>query len=146
MNRIRLTVAALVIAALAAAALAGCGAAQDTANNEAPAAAETQAAEPDLSAEDAVTTTDAGTEVTLYVTSKGFVPANVHVPAGKPVTLRVTRKTDKTCATELVMAAKDIHQALPLNETVEITFTPDAPGELRYACGMDMIAGVITVD
>jgi plastocyanin domain-containing protein len=29
---------------------------------------------------------------------------------------------------------------------VTITFTPDKAGELRYACGMDMIAGIVTVD
>lgn len=124
---------------------AGCGASPETASTEAP-AAETPAAEPEITAEEAVTVTDAGTEVTLYVTSKGFVPANVHVPAGKPVTLKVTRKTDKTCATELVMASHQINQPLPLDQTVTITFTPTEAGELRYACGMDMIAGTITVD
>jgi plastocyanin domain-containing protein len=122
----------------------GCASEKPAAQAEAPAAEES--AEPTLTAEEAVQTTDAGTTVTLYVTKEGFVPANVHVPAGKPVTLNVTRKTDKTCATELVMVDKDIHQALPLNEMVTITFTPDKAGELRYACGMDMIAGIVTVD
>jgi plastocyanin domain-containing protein len=135
----------LLALALTALAASGCGAPQDTASNEAP-PAQAQAGEPEISAEEAVKTTDAGTEVTLYVTSKGFVPANVHVPAGRPVTLKVTRKTDKTCATELVMASHDINQPLPLDQTVAITFTPMEPGELRYACGMDMISGTITVD
>jgi plastocyanin domain-containing protein len=135
----------MLILALAALAASGCGAAEDTASNEAPPAA-TQAAEPEITAEEAVKTTDAGTEVTLYVTSKGFVPANVHVPAGKPVTLKVTRKTERTCATELVMASHGINQPLPLDQTVSITFTPTEPGEIRYACGMDMISGTITVD
>ena len=58
----------------------------------------------------------------------------------------VTRMTEKTCATELVMPAHDIRQKLPLNEAVEITFTPSDAGELRYACGMDMISGTIVVD
>jgi plastocyanin domain-containing protein len=139
MYRIHGMLPLLVIAALAA---AGCGAEQSA---QSPPAA-TQATEPEITAEEAVVTTDAGTEVTLYVTSKGFVPANVHVPAGKPVTLKVTRRTEATCATELVMAAHGIEQDLPMNETVAVTFTPEQAGELRYACGMDMITGIITVD
>jgi plastocyanin domain-containing protein len=141
MNRIMAMLLAIAVVPFAA----GCGGSQETASNEAPPAG-TQAAEPEITAEEAVVVTDTGTEVTLYVTSKGFVPANVHVPAGKPVTLRVTRKTEKTCATELVMAEHQINQTLPLDQTVAITFTPTKPGELRYACGMDMIAGIITVD
>jgi plastocyanin len=33
----------------------------------------------------------------IAVTSKGFEPDNISVPAGKPVTLVFTRKTDATC-------------------------------------------------
>ena len=83
--------------------------------------------------------------VAIRVTQKGFEPAVVTVPAGKPVTLVVTRKTDRTCAKEFVLAEHNIHRELPLDQPVEITFTPAHPGELRYACGMDIIAGKIVV-
>jgi plastocyanin domain-containing protein len=83
--------------------------------------------------------------VAIRVTEKGFEPAVVMVAAGKPVTLRVTRRTDRTCAKEFVLAELDIRRELPLDQPVEITFTPAHPGELRYACGMDMIAGKIVV-
>lgn len=128
---------------LAGIAVAGC-ASQEPAQEQSTA---TTSEEPEVTidAADAVVTTDQGTEVTLYVTKKGFVPANVVVPAGKPVTLMVTRKTDRTCATGLVMKEKDINQELPLNETVSITFTPDHAGTLEYACPMDMLKGSITV-
>ena len=85
------------------------------------------------------------TEVKINVTEKGFVPATVKVKAGEPVTLAVTRKTTRTCATELVLKEYDIHQKLPLNETVRITFTPKTAGELVYACGMNMGKGTIVV-
>ena len=81
--------------------------------------------------------------VAIAVTEKGFEPATVTVAVGKPVTLVVTRRTTKTCITEFVMAEKGIKQDLPLGQAVEITFTPDKPGELRYACGMDMLAGKV---
>jgi len=84
--------------------------------------------------------------VAIRVTEKGFEPAAVTVAAGRPVTLVVTRKTDRTCAKEFVLAEQGIHQELPLGRAVEITFTPAHAGELRYACGMDMIAGKIVVE
>ena len=83
--------------------------------------------------------------IAITVTEKGFEPARVTVPAGKSVTLWVTRRTDKTCAKEIVIADQGIRRDLPLDEAVEITFTPAKAGEIRYACGMDMLAGTIVV-
>lgn len=83
--------------------------------------------------------------IAITVTENGFEPATVTVPAGKPVTLVVTRTTSKTCATELVMPAQAINRELPLGQPVEITFTPDKPGELGYACAMDMYKGKVIV-
>jgi len=86
-----------------------------------------------------------GGRVAITVTEKGFEPEVVTVEAGRPVTLVVTRTTAKTCATELVMPARGINQPLPLGQAVEITFTPDKPGELTYACAMDMYKGKVIV-
>ena len=83
--------------------------------------------------------------IAIAVTENGFEPATVTVPAGKPVTLVVTRQTDKTCATDLVMLAENIDKPLPLGQAVEITFTPDKPGELTYTCKMEMYKGTVIV-
>lgn len=83
--------------------------------------------------------------IAIEVTEDGFVPASVEVPAGKPVTLVITRRTDRTCATEIVMPKMSIDRKLPLNEAVEVTFTPPAPDTLAYACAMDMIRGKVIV-
>jgi plastocyanin domain-containing protein len=83
--------------------------------------------------------------IAIMVTEKGFEPATVTVPAGKPVTLVVTRTTSQTCATELVMPAHGINRDLPLGQAVEIVFTPEKPGELSYACAMDMYKGKVIV-
>ena len=40
--------------------------------------------------------------------------------ANKPVTLVFTRKTDKTCAREIVFQGQDGKTDLPLNKTVEV--------------------------
>jgi plastocyanin domain-containing protein len=83
--------------------------------------------------------------VKISVTEKGFVPAVVTVQSGRPVTLLVTRRTARTCATEFVLKTHGINEKLPLGKTVVIRFTPERPGTLDYACGMDMIKGKIVV-
>ncbi len=83
--------------------------------------------------------------VKIAVTEKGFEPASVTVQSGRPVTLLVTRRTDHTCATGLVLKTHGIDQKLPLGKTVAIRFTPERPGELTYACPMDMYHGKIVV-
>ncbi len=37
-----------------------------------------------------------------------------------------------------------MRRALPLNEDVEIEFTP-AAGEIAFVCGMDMLRGTVVV-
>ena len=86
-----------------------------------------------------------GSRVELAVTERGFKPAEVRAKKGVPLTLVVTRKTDATCAKEIVIADQKIRKDLPLNEAVEVTFTPESAGEVRFACGMDMLSGKVIV-
>jgi plastocyanin domain-containing protein len=89
----------------------------------------------------------ADNRVELAVTERGFTPSPVHVHAGVPVTLVVTRKTEQTCATELVVSGTDIKVALPLDVPVTVTFLPEKSGALHYGCGMGMmVSGVLLVD
>jgi plastocyanin domain-containing protein len=95
----------------------------------------------------ATVSADGKQTVELAVTDNGFEPTPVKVKAGQPVELRITRKTEKTCATDIVVKEHDINQKLPLNETVVVSFTPTKTGELKYGCAMDqMIAGVLLVE
>jgi plastocyanin domain-containing protein len=75
----------------------------------------------------------------------GFEPWKITARQGKPLTLVVTRTTDETCATEIVIPEAGIEQPLPLLRPVTITFTPARSGELRYSCAMKMFQGVIEV-
>src|SRR3990172_1039967 len=84
--------------------------------------------------------------VQLKVTKEGFVPDSVTVKAGKPVKLVVTRSVERTCATEIVMKDFGVNQPLPLDEPVTVTLTPKKKGDYRFACGMDMIAGVLKAE
>jgi plastocyanin domain-containing protein len=83
--------------------------------------------------------------VEMAVTEDGFVPAKVKASKGEKLRLVITRKTEKTCATEIVIKDAGINTKLPLGKTVTVDVTPKKSGELRYACGMDMISGIIYV-
>lgn len=87
-----------------------------------------------------------GQVVAMSVTEDGFVPAQLVVKKGEKVRLAVTRKVERTCATEIVVKDYGINQPLPLNKTVTVEFTPTKAGTVRYACGMDMIAGTLVVE
>jgi len=89
----------------------------------------------------------AGKTIEMAVTEKGFEPALVKVKKGEPVTLVITRKTDKTCATEIVIDEEKISTKLPLNKPVTVSFTPKKAGEIKYGCAMGkMISGVLKVE
>ena len=85
-------------------------------------------------------------EVHVDVTDQGFVPAVVKVPAGRPFTLVMTRRTDQTCATEVAFAGLDRKYVLPLNQPVRILLPARPAGTLSYRCGMDMLGGRITIE
>ena len=84
-------------------------------------------------------------EIPVSVTENGFEPSRIEVKHGEPVTLLVTRKTDQTCATEIVVPSRGITQSLPLNQTVRVALGPLKTGEVAFACGMDMEKGTIAV-
>jgi plastocyanin domain-containing protein len=85
--------------------------------------------------------------IKLEVTEDGYVPSPIKLKKDEPVVLMVTRKTDKTCATELVMKDYNINRDLPLNQEVAIRFTPSKTGTLKYGCGMgQMIAGQFLIE
>lgn len=104
------------------------------------------AAQPAAPAKAAVHKDFKGRTVELTVTDDGFVPANITLKKGEPVKLVVTRKTDATCARELVIDEEKVNQPLPLNQPVEIVFTPKKTGAIKYGCSMGkMVGGVLTI-
>lgn len=84
--------------------------------------------------------------IEMTVTQDGFVPDQIKVKKGQPVQLVITRKTDKTCATEIVIKDYGVNLTLPLGKPVTLVLTPKKAGSIRYACGMDMISGVLVVE
>jgi plastocyanin domain-containing protein len=87
----------------------------------------------------------AGRTVQVTVTDDGFVPDKIEARKGEPLTLVVTRKTARTCATEIVIKEYGVNQPLPLDKPVTVAFTPTRSGQVKYVCGMDMITGTIVI-
>ena len=85
-------------------------------------------------------------EIAIQVTEKGFVPKQINVKRNTDVTLKVTRMTDNTCAGTIVIADRDIEKELPLNKPIRIPLGKLEKGELRFACGMKMVKGVIVAE
>jgi plastocyanin len=77
--------------------------------------------------------------VVVQVTEAGFVPDTISAEAGKPITLVVTRKTDRTCAREFTIKGQPGKTELPLNREVEITYLPPAAGKIPFGCAMGMM-------
>ena len=83
--------------------------------------------------------------IKMTVTKKGFRPDVIKVKKGQPLHLLITRKTDETCASEIVFEDTKASTDLPLNKEVAVDYTPTTTGEISYACEMGMVRGVLVV-
>jgi plastocyanin domain-containing protein len=79
--------------------------------------------------------------VDVAVTDDGFEPAKIPAKAGEALTLVITRKTERTCATEILFHGQEGKTELPLNKTVEVVYTPKQSGIVRFGCAMGMMVG-----
>ena len=86
-----------------------------------------------------------GPTAKVLVTEQGFEPSMITVRAGVTARLTFVRTTEKTCGTEVVFPSLKIKRALPLNVPVTIEFTSPQTGEVAFACGMNMLKGVVVV-
>ena len=85
--------------------------------------------------------------IALSVTEKGYEPSPITLRQGEPVKLVLTRTTEHTCANEIVLDEYNINTPLPLNQPVEVAFTPTKTGKLVYGCAMGkMLSGVFLVE
>jgi plastocyanin domain-containing protein len=84
-------------------------------------------------------------KIEMKVTRNGFEPAVVRVAKGKPVELIITRTTDETCATEIVIPDAGLNVPLPLGKPVTVRLTPQREGRMKFSCAMGMFGGTIDV-
>jgi plastocyanin domain-containing protein len=144
LSRIIKPLLALTVSAAILSTTQGCSKESKPAEQPAPVQqpAAAQAAQPTQAAKPSEPRT-----IALSVTEKGYEPSPVTLKQGEPVKLVLTRTTDKTCATEIVLEEHGINTPLPLNKPVEVAFTPTKTGQLVYGCAMGkMISGMFMVE
>lgn len=91
---------------------------------------------------------DGARRIAIEVTDGGYTPARIAIGAGEAVTLVFTRRSEKTCATDVHFALPDgsrVDRDLPLGTPVEIPLVVATPGEIVMSCGMDMVHATIDV-
>jgi plastocyanin domain-containing protein len=71
----------------------------------------------------------------------GYNPDTIMVEAGRPVRLHFYRDETAECSERVVFDTLGIDEALPPFQTRTIEFTPSAPGDYPFRCGMSMIKG-----
>ena len=75
----------------------------------------------------------------------GYAPNAIEVASGRPVRLTFDRQEDNPCSEEVVLPGFGIRRDLPAFKQTVIEFTPAAPGDYEFSCGMGMLRGSITV-
>ncbi len=93
----------------------------------------------------AATTPPASAALEVVADEHGFTPSQVTLPVGSPGKIRFTRKSDKTCATEVVFPELGLRKVLPLDQAVEIEIPTSAARTLSFTCGMGMYKSQIVV-
>jgi plastocyanin domain-containing protein len=93
--------------------------------------------------------TDAGQaaprSIPITVTDAGFDPARIEAKPGERLELVFTRRTKSDCGAQVKVGDGPVTD-LPIDQPVKIALTAPPSGELGFACGMDMMSGVVVVN
>lgn len=83
----------------------------------------------------------------VEVTVKGgYSPDVVRVRQGVPVRMVFDRQESGECTSQVVFADLGIRQSVPAFGQTTVEFTPQQPGRLEFACGMNMVHGAVLVE
>ncbi len=88
---------------------------------------------------------DGVVEVPLTIENVKFSPANLSIPADKPVRLVVNRKEDNACSDQLSIPQLGITVDLKPNAITTVDLPATGAGQYTLTCGMGMMAGQLTV-
>ncbi len=87
-----------------------------------------------------------GVQVVDVTVDGGYSPGVIEgVRPGMPVRMLFDRKEGGECTSRVVMPEFKINASLPAFRTTAVEFTPTEAGEFRFACGMNMVSGLIRV-
>ena len=81
---------------------------------------------------------------TVRITVKGgYSPQLIQVQAGRPVKLVFDRQESGECSSHVVFNDFNIDKTLPAFQTSTVQLTPPKAGDYPFACGMNMLHGML---
>jgi len=83
----------------------------------------------------------AGVQEVRVLVKGGYDPDTVLVEAGRPVRLLFYRDETADCSERLIFDTLGIEKTLPPFETTAVEFTPTAPGDYPFRCGLAILHG-----
>lgn len=93
----------------------------------------------------AVGTIDGLRAISIEVNADGYAPSRIVGKPDEKLMLVFTRTVDAKCVEELKTPSGEV-VALPLNQPVKVAVTVPTSGEVGFACGMDMVRGVVVAE
>lgn len=90
-------------------------------------------------------TADGVRKVPINVVAEGYAPDRIPGKPGEKLSLVFTRKVDGHCYEQLKTPDGKVVD-LPKDKAVEIAVTVPQEGEVKFACGMDMLTGVVVAE
>ena len=89
---------------------------------------------------------EGGVQVVRVTVDGGYSPDLIEgVRPGMPVRILFDRQESGDCTSRVVMPDFKVNAALPAFRTTAVEFVPAEAGEYRFACGMNMVSGMIRV-
>ena len=86
-----------------------------------------------------------GTQSATVVVKGGYSPSTIQAKADQPVRLVFDRQEEGDCSSHVVFKELGVDQALPAFQKTELDLGVLKPGEYPFACGMNMLHGVLKV-
>lgn len=86
-----------------------------------------------------------GEQRATIVVHGGYSPDVIEMQAGVPITLEFDRQETGECTSHVVFADLGVDAALPGNARTEVRLPALAEGEYPFACGMNMVHGLLRV-
>lgn len=82
----------------------------------------------------------------VVVVDGGYRPDRVHIEPGQPKQIVFDRHDEGACTDEVVFPGLNLRVKLPRGERTVVDLPTTATGELKFACGMDMLHGKVHID
>ncbi|HXF35589.1 MAG TPA: heavy metal translocating P-type ATPase [Actinomycetota bacterium] len=87
-----------------------------------------------------------GAQEVVVTVKGGYAPALLRVRQGIPLRVTFDRQEAGECTSEVVFPDFRLRRMLPAFARTTVELLPDRPGEFRFACGMNMVHGLLVVE